>query len=409
MMNAPERGLSLFQRLEATLDGTRLRTPQIEGFEATHGHYEHDDCDREVALVLPVGCGKSTLIAMLPFATKAGRALLVAPNLYIARQLADEIDPTNPDRNGLHRRGVVPLDEFWESATLSGEANAGDLAAADVVITNIQQLAREGNRWLAPLADDFFDVIVMDEAHHNVAASWQRLREKFPRAKIIGLSATPARTDGQQMLGRVIYSYPIRDAMDNGFIRRLRAVRINPRNLRYVERIGNAEIEVGIDDIRALGESDAKFRRSILMSPESLASIVDASIQRLQGIRTRTGDARHKIIASALNQTHCAQVVEAYRARNMRVDFVHANLGEVVNEEILARLDRHELDVIVQVRKLGEGFDHPYLTVAAVCNVYSNLTPFLQFVGRVMRKTSERDEEEGVVVFHAGSNVAKLW
>ena len=49
----------------------------------------------------------------------------------------------------------------------------------------------------------------------------------------------------------------------------------------------------------------------------------------------------------------------------------------------------------------GGRVDHPYLTVAAVCNVYGSLTPFLQFVGRVMRRISDQDREEGVVVFHA--------
>ncbi len=401
--------MAFYQEHEPVLDPSRLRAPQIGGFEAVRAYFAQDRNEREVALVLPVGCGKSTLIAILPFAVHARRTLVVAPNLHIASQLREEVNPTKPDRNALHKRGVVPASVFWESAVLSSAANASDLAAADVIVTNIQQLAGEGNRWLEPLASDFFDMLVVDEAHHNVAASWQRLREKFPLAHIVGLSATPVRADGQQMIGRVIYSYPIREAMDNGYIRQLRAVRINPRNLRYVERQGEAEVEVSIEQIRALGETDAKFRRTIVMSPTSLASIVDASIQRLTAIRKRTGDNRHKIIASALNQTHCAQVVEAYRARELRVDFVHSNLGEEVNEDILARLERHELDVIVQVRKLGEGFDHPYLTVAAVCNVYGSLTPFLQFVGRVMRKISEDDHEEGVVVFHAGSNVAQLW
>lgn len=401
--------MAFYQEYNPELDPTRLRAPQIGGFDAVREHFAQDGQEREVALVIPVGCGKSALIAILPFAVNARRTLVVAPNLHIAGQLSEEVNPTKPDRNALHKWGVVPPEAFWESAVLSGAANASDLAAADVIVTNIQQLVGEGNRWLEPLPADFFDMLVVDEAHHNVAASWQRLREKFPGARIVGLSATPVRADGQRMIGRVIYSYPIREAMDNGYIRQLRAVRINPRNLRYVERQGEAEVEVSIEQIRALGETDAKFRRTIVMSPASLASIVDASIQRLFGIRARTGDNRHKIIASALNQTHCAQVVEAYRARDLRVDFVHSNLGEEVNEEILARLERHELDVIVQVRKLGEGFDHPYLTVAAICNVYGSLTPFLQFVGRVMRKISDNDHEEGVVVFHAGSNVAQLW
>ena len=80
--------------------------------------------------------------------------------------------------------------------------------------------------------------------------------------------------------------------------------------------------------------------------------------------------------------------MEAYRARGRTADFVHSSLDQKngkANEQVMTRLEAHELDVIVQVRKLGEGFDHPYLSVAAVFSVFSNLSPFVQFAGRIMR------------------------
>ena len=79
----------------------------------------------------------------------------------------------------------------------------------------------------------------------------------------------------------------------------------------------------------------------------------------------------------------------------------------------MQRLENHELDVIVQVRKLNEGFDHPYLSVAAVFSIFSNLSPFVQFVGRIMRVIKQNAPgdhlNQGSVVFHAGANVAKRW
>jgi superfamily II DNA or RNA helicase len=63
------------------------------------------------------------------------------------------------------------------------------------------------------LAEDFFDVILVDEGHHNVAESWDLLRNKFPNAKIINFSATPSRADGQLMAGKIIYSYPVSEAI----------------------------------------------------------------------------------------------------------------------------------------------------------------------------------------------------
>ena len=86
--------------------------------------------------------------------------------------------------------------------------NRADLDAADVVITNIHQLQGTGNRWLQALPTDFFDLIQFDEGHHNVAASWDALRIKFPQAKIVNFSGTSTRADGQLMAGRILYSYP---------------------------------------------------------------------------------------------------------------------------------------------------------------------------------------------------------
>jgi hypothetical protein len=79
----------------------------------------------------------------------------------------------------------------------------------------------------------------------------------------------------------------------------------------------------------------------------------------------------------------------------------------------MQQLENHQLDVIVQVRKLGEGFDHPLLAVAAVFSIFSNLSPFVQFVGRIMRVIVQNDPghiaNQGVVVFHAGANIARQW
>ena len=277
-------------------------------------------------------------------------------------------------------------------------------------LTNIHQLQGQENRWLQELPDDFFDLILFDEGHHNVAQSWNTLKDKFPAAQIVSFSATPVRADGQVMAGRILYSYPVFRAIQDGFIKSLKAIVLNPRTLRYVRREDDQEIEVELDEVRRLGEQDADFRRSIVTSAETLNTIVDASIRELDKRREETGENRLKIIASALNFEHCRQIVEAYRARGRRADYVHSRELSPANERVMQRLERHELDVIVQVRKLGEGFDHPFLAVAAVFSVFSNLSPFVQFVGRIMRVLKQNAPDHvlnrGTVVFHAGSKTS---
>lgn len=403
-----------FQEIIPHVAGNQgLRIPQREGAAKIASYFEAPEPEREIGVVLPVGCGKSGLIALTPFSLKSERTLVIAPNLKIAEQLFNDLKPSNPKAFYLKCDVIKPQD-FPEPCEIRGKkTNRADLDGADVVVTNIHQLQGGENKWLAQLPDNYFDLILFDEGHHNVADSWDLLRDSFPNARIVNFSATPVRADGQKMQGPIVYSYSIFNAVENGYVKRLKAIQLNPETLSYVEYEGGKTIEVALDEVIRLAREDANFRRGVLLSEESLFTIVDASIQELNRIREDTQEKRHKIIAAALNYDHCAKVVAAYKARGMRADFVHSIDDQKANEKVLKKLENHELDVIVQVRKLGEGFDHPFLSVAAVCAIFASLSPFAQFVGRIMRVIDQNDpasiNNQGSVIFHAGTNVAPRW
>jgi superfamily II DNA or RNA helicase/predicted Fe-Mo cluster-binding NifX family protein len=347
-----------FEQEVSITENQRLRIPQRDGWIHIRNHFQRRGARREVGIVLPVGCGKSGLIAIAPFAVRAQRALVIAPG------------------------------------------------------ANIQQIAGEENRWLDDLDANFFDLILVDEAHHNTAESWQQVKRRFPNARIINFSATPTRADGQVMEGEIIYSFPVLSAIEAGYVKRLRAKMLRPTELRYVDRSDGQERIIGPDEVRELGEADAEFRRGIVMSEETLGSIVDQSIMELRRLREETSERRLKIIASALNYNHCIQITEAFRARGMRAAYVHSREAQA-NERVFQQLENHELDVIVQARMLGEGFDHRFLSVAMVGSIFANLGPFVQFVGRIMRAIEQNAPghrlNQGVVVFHVGANVARRW
>jgi superfamily II DNA or RNA helicase len=392
----------------------RIRTPQREAYQALVDYASNpDESEREVGIVLPVGCGKSGCITLAPFAFRSNRTLVVAPGVSIAEQLARDFNPSNAAMF-YQKCLVLAGPPYPEPVEIRGTTtNRADLDEANVVITNVQQLQGGANRWLQALPADYFDLILFDEGHHSVADSWETLKAHFPGARIVNLSATPLRADGQIMAGRVLYSYPIFRAIREGYVKRLKAVQINPRTLRYVRRENGEEIEVSLEEVRTLGETEADFRRSIVTSTETLNTIVDASIRELDRLREATGETRLKIIAAALNMEHCRQIVQAYTARGRRAGYVHSREDGAANQRVMQQLDNHQLDVIVQVRKLGEGFDHPFLSVAAVFSIFSNLSPFVQFVGRIMRVIEQASpghiKNQGVVVFHAGANIARRW
>lgn len=396
------------------LGNPSIRTPQRETYEALANCANGPaDVDREVGIILPVGCGKSGCITLAPFAFRSNRTLVVAPGVPIAQQLAADFNPTSASMF-YQRCHVLAGGPYPEPVEIRGTTtNQADLQEANVVITNIQQLQGQANRWLQALPQDFFDLILFDEGHHSVAESWTFLKTRFPSARIVNFSATPLRADGQIMGGRVLYSYPVFRAIQEGYVKRLKAVQLNPQTLRYVRREGENEIEVDLAEVKRLGETDTDFRRSIVTSAETLNTIVDASIRELDRLRTETGENRLKIIASALNFEHCRQIVQAYVSRGRRAGYVHSREDAPANQRVMAQLESHQLDVIVQVRKLGEGFDHPYLSVAAIFSIFSNLSPFVQFVGRIMRVIVQNSpghvSNQGVVIFHAGANIARQW
>jgi superfamily II DNA or RNA helicase len=361
-----------FQTRQPYVEGNlKVRVPQREAYtEPVKFAAQTGVPNREAGIVLPVGCGKSGAITLTPFAFGAKRVLVIAPGLNIADQLQKDFDPAKPEMFYV-KCGVLDGEPFPEPVEIRGTTtNRADLEEADVVITNIGQLQGTENRWLQTLPADFFDLILFDEGHHNVAASWIALRRHFPAARIVNFSATPVRADGQLMAGRIIYSYPIFRAIRDGYVKRLKAVVLNPRTLRYVREEDGKEIEVGLDEVRRLGEAEADFRRSIVTSKETVATIVDASIRQLNRLRECTGERRLKIIASALNYKHCIQVVEAYTSRGLSADYVHSQEVGAANARVLKKLENDQLDVIVQVRKLGEGFDHRFLAVAAVFSIF---------------------------------------
>ena len=179
--------MSVFEvRVPAIASNPLVRTPQREAYAALVGFAAEDRLqDREGGIVLPVGCGKTGCITIAPFAFRSRRTLVVAPGLNITTQLVAAFDPAHRDFF-YTKTAVLPGPPYPEPVEIRGRtANRGDLDECEVAITNIGQLQGAENRWLQTLPDNFFDLVLFDEGHHNVAASWRSLREKFPHARII--------------------------------------------------------------------------------------------------------------------------------------------------------------------------------------------------------------------------------
>ena len=214
---------------------SRLREPQIEAYRAVQKHFAQSN--EPTLLQIPVGCGKTGLMSILPFGICQKRVLIVAPNVTIRESIFNSVD-SGSKACFWRQMGVAPLTiEGPFAAKIDGpDANLADCANSHFVVTNVQQLSHAKSRWLGQLPPDFFDMILIDEGHHNAAASWRRLMDHFAGAKVVSMTATPFRSDRKRVIGTPIYRYPFLRAMARGYIKSLRAYHVAPCELSFTFR-----------------------------------------------------------------------------------------------------------------------------------------------------------------------------
>ena len=397
---------SFFTDIEFKIEGNdELRDPQREGYLRTYEFFRAGK--NKAILQIPVGCGKTGLASLLPLGLAEGRVLVIAPNLTIKQGLYEAMDVTNRQKCFWRKAAVLTADQMI-SGPLATTLDTGNITVATkshVVITNVQQLATDLDKWLNQFPDNFFDMIIVDEAHHSAAASWQRVIERFPQAKVILLTATPFRSDRQELDGELVYRYPFRNATLKGYIKRLKSTYVAPSaiELSFADERGRAYT---LDEVMKLKEEDW-FSRGVALAGLCNQHIVDTSLERLEQLR-QTGT-QHQLIAVACSINHARQISSLYRERGFTAEVIHSKQREDEQAGILAALRNGTLDCIVQVQMLGEGFDHPKLSVAAIFRPFRSLGPYLQFVGRIMRVVVQNSpghpDNLGHIVTHLGMNL----
>lgn len=401
---------NLFCEQEPSIAGNRqLRLPQIEGWQRAREHFL--DSSEHAILQLPVGCGKTGLMALLPFGIARGRVLVITPNVETRRGATRVFDASSP-KCFVKAKGIrTDLHNGPFAAALEGgdTANIHDCNDSHIVVTNIQQLVSYGSdNWLDKFSPDYFDMILVDEGHHNVAESWNRVFQRFPNAKVCSLTATPFRGDGRPLAGKIIYKFPIANAMHLGYISQIRAVNVETRELYFTYK-GDPR-HYTREEVMELREENW-FSKGVALAPECNKSIVAASFKAMQQLR-RSGT-HHQIIAVACSVDHARQIRSLYSEIGCETREIHNQQSEDEKEDALNELRTGKLDCIVQVRMLGEGFDHPNLSVAAIFQPFRTLSPYVQFVGRIMRVVHDGQpdhaDNRGIVVSHIGLNVDRHW
>lgn len=167
---------------------------------------------KKTLLVLPTGCGKTIVFAKVTedCVSQGDRVLIMAHRGELLDQAADKIHQAT----GLG------------CATEKAEESCRD-SWYRIVVGSVQTLMRE--KRLNQFSDDYFDTIIIDEAHHCLSNSYQRVLEHFSEAKVLGVTATPDRGDMRnlgQYFESLAYEYTLPKAIKSGYLVPIKALTV---------------------------------------------------------------------------------------------------------------------------------------------------------------------------------------
>lgn len=337
-------------------DVIRLRQYQREAVDAVQD--AHHSGMKFPAVVMPTGTGKTIMfshLAMEHIETRQDRVMILVHRDELADQAMDKI------------RTVAPHLSVGKVRAEDNDLNA------DVVVASVQTASRKDrlgdlvtSQWRPADVRQTFGLVITDEVHHCVAASYRKIYDAFSKARKAGFTATLARGDGVglgDVIDDVVYQRSWLWMIKNGFL-------VDP-----VAQVVTAEDL----DLRAVGRSGGDFSGASLGAAmtEARAHEVIASAYQ-QHAATRSG------IVFAPNVATAHLIAGELSGRGITADVVQASTPREERQEIYGRSRTGALQVIVNVGVLTEGFDAPWID-CVVPRMTMSAPLWQQMVGRALR------------------------
>jgi DNA repair protein RadD len=299
--------------------------------------------------IAPTGTGKTVMLSACIDAGKE-RALVV--------QHRDELVAQN--RKTFHR---------FHPGTISGVVDASEKHFdRPTVFAMVQTLARPGalERLKA------FDKLVIDEAHHAAAGSWQKIiercRELNPATQILGVTATPNRADNKSL--RTVFD----NVSDQITLAELIAAGhlVRPRTF--------------VVDIGVRGELANVRKTSVDFDMEAVERIMDKRPLNDEIVRHWKEQAGDRLtVAFASTVEHATHVAEAFTQAGVAAAVVHGEMAEGDRKGTLAAFEAGRIRVVVNVAVLVEGWDCQPVSCVVLLRPSSHKSTMIQMIGRGLR------------------------
>lgn len=337
-----------FRHLRLPLGDGGLRRAQWGALGAIGAHFSLRDDPAVISM--PTGSGKTAVMAAAAFLLRANRVLVLTPSRLVRGQIAEDFENLSTLRNlGVVTRRLVPPRVHEVVRQIRSANEWDDLGKeADVVVAVPRGLGPAVTRDAVP-PPDFFDVILVDEAHHSAADEWTAVLDAFPAARRLLFTATPFRRDQLEIRGRFIYSYPLARALEDGVFGRITYIPVETPP-------GTSE------DVSVAKAAEKTFQED-----------------RVSGLS-------HCVMVRSDSKDRVRELKKLYDEHTgLRLETITSDESLGTIRRKLGRLAAGEIDGVICVNMMGEGFNFPRLKIAAVHSPFKSLAVTLQFVGRFAR------------------------
>jgi len=320
-----------------------LRPYQNEAVQSIRNQWK--DGYKKTLLVLPTGTGKTVVFAkVVEEETEDGsRALILAHRGELLDQASTKLMETS---------GLDSALEKAESTSIGSKKK--------VTVASVQTLSQE--KRLTAFNKDYFKTIVVDEAHHSMSDSYQRILTHFDGANVLGVTATPDRSD-QRSLSKFYdskaYEYSMHQAIRDGYLCPVKAQMI-PLEL----------------DIHSVGVSNGDY------AVGEIGSALEPYLNQIALEMIKYCKGRKTVVFLPLIKTS-QKFCELLNLHGIKAAEVNGNSKD--RDEILADFEAGEYDVLCNSMLLTEGWDCPTVDCIIVLRPTKIRSLYQQMVGRGMR------------------------
>lgn len=390
---------SYFDSIRNKLHLKTLRECQAEAFVALGNYFRSGGTN--AACVMSVGAGKTALGVVTCLAFTKRRAMVITPGSVIRGTFDKAFDyqtvgnvlyslPGGPLIPGCKPPRVLTLDRD-EGSIRSVSRN--DLLTADILITNFHSLGSgdDPDDLLKKLNSDDIDLIVVDEAHIAAAESYQRAFRHFKGARTLLMSACFQRLDGRPINADVVYRYRLIDSIADGNAKNLRVHRFAPEAEETTYEMawpdGSREEIVGRSALIGIIQDERKLARITAKSDISIRQIMHAVKSALIHQTELLYPVKPRVLFSALGERHAEQIARIAEEHGIPCAYLHYSMTDARIKATRARFEQESGDLqgIVQLKMLGQGYDFPPITIVVPMRPYGSFSEFYQFIGRGIR------------------------